>query len=224
MKGVKNGTRTVVLYARVSTELQEHPDLQIDELRRVAEARGWRIIAEFIERASGANRKRPRLAEAMALIREGKARVLAAVSLDRISRSLQHLLTICDEIEAFGGHLVSTRDGELDTTTPSGKAFIHLRGVFAEFERNLASERARECARSLKARGMSAGGPKLTVTPFAARMAAELRFAGASWREVLARLEMEGHGTISRPTIQRHTRSILEGLKAAQNPPEKPAA
>jgi DNA invertase Pin-like site-specific DNA recombinase len=210
-----SGVRAV-LYARVSTELQEHPDLQIDELRRVAAARGWVIVGELIERASGADRNRPKLAKAVAMIRQARARVLAAVSLDRISRSVRHTVELIDELKVYNGELVCVRDGELDTTTAAGRAFVGVRSVFAQLERDLASERAREAKASLKARGLPTGGQPLLATPAATERAIQLRLNGARWREVIATLEVEGFGAIGESTMRRAATAKVREIRAVR--------
>jgi DNA invertase Pin-like site-specific DNA recombinase len=225
--------RTVVLYARVSTILQQNAASQLAELRAVARARGWKIVAEFTEQASGADDERPKLLAALEVLRSGRAKLLAAVSLDRVTRSLSHLLKLIAILQAYRADLVCTRDGNLDTTTASGRAFIQVRGVFAEMERALDSERAKEFAAIRKAQGLPNGRPLIMSIGAVARAIA-LRRGGPScpdarsegfpdqrpptWSEIAKKLRAEGFGEISAATICRRVG------EAVRNPPRKSAA
>ncbi len=214
---------TVVLYARVSTILQQNAAAQLAELRAVGKSRGWRIVGEFTERASGADNERPKLAAAMSVLRSGKAKILAAVSLDRVTRSLAHLLQLLDTLRDYRADLVCTRDGALDTTTASGRAFLAVRGVFAQMERELDSERSREFAAIRKAQGLPNGRPQL-MSADAVTRAIKLRArkeddgTAHTWAWIAARLEEEGFGEISGATICRRVHEAL------RNPPRRAAS
>lgn len=215
--------RSVVLYARVSTVLQQNAAAQLAELRTVATARGWNIVGEFTEQASGADNDRPQLAAALAVLRSGRARVLAAVSLDRVTRSIAHLLQLLEILKEYRSDLVCTRDGDLDTTTPSGRAFIQMRGVFAEFERALDSERSREFAAVRKAQGLP-NGRRSTMSAAAVARAISLRgdarrpTSTMTWAGIAITLRKEGFGEIHPATICRR---VIEDLR---NPPSQQAS
>src|SRR5688500_7293475 len=102
------------IYARVSTFEQE-PENQLRELRRYVEARGWTAAAEFVDKGlSGAKDSRPALNE---LLRDAKKRKLDIVicwRLDRLGRSLRHLILLLDELTALGVGFVSLGEG-IDT-------------------------------------------------------------------------------------------------------------
>ena len=98
----------LVGYARVSTD-EQGTDPQLDELR----AAGCDAVHE--ERASGADRTRPVLARLLRAIRPGET--LVVVRLDRLARSVAHLLAVIEQLEARGAHFHSLRD-PIDTTTP----------------------------------------------------------------------------------------------------------
>jgi DNA invertase Pin-like site-specific DNA recombinase len=115
-------------YARVSTEDQATFS-QLDDLK----AAGYAVI--FEEKASGANRARPELARAVA--RVGRGDILVVARIDRLARSLSHLLEVIERVEAVGGHFKSLRD-PIDTTTPQGKFALQVLGAAAELERALA--------------------------------------------------------------------------------------
>jgi DNA invertase Pin-like site-specific DNA recombinase len=105
------------IYARVSTVDQE-PENQLQELRRYAEARGW-IGIEFVDRGiSGAKDRRPALDQLLNAVRRRKVNVVIVWSLDRLGRSLRHLIALLDEFQHVGVGFISLREG-LDCTTPA---------------------------------------------------------------------------------------------------------
>jgi DNA invertase Pin-like site-specific DNA recombinase len=177
-----------LLYARVSTaDKGQDSHAQIEELRAVAAARGWEVVAEYEDQVSGAAAERPALAAAIARCRRGGVSIFAAVSTDRIARSVKNLLDLVDELEQLGVRLAATREGALDTTTPQGRAFMQVRAVFAELERNLTSERIRESLAVRRARGVVLGRRR-TLDYSKLPRAREMRDARASWSAIAAEL------------------------------------
>ena len=140
-------------YARISTEDQT-PRPQTDELR----AAGCHDIRE--EQASCASRTRPVLAHLLDQIRAGD--VLLVVRIDRLARSLSHLLQVIDRLEAKGAHFRSLHD-PIDTTSPQGKFTLQVLGAAAELERALIRERTVAGLRSAKAQGRIGGNPGLSA-------------------------------------------------------------
>ena len=118
-------------YARLSTDDQT-ARLQLDAL----EAAGCERT--FSERASGAAAERPVLAELLSHSRMGDA--LVVWRLDRLGRSLPHLIKTVQKLENAASGLRSLADG-IDTTTPNGRLIFHLFGALARFERELIRER-----------------------------------------------------------------------------------
>lgn len=136
-------------YARVSTDDQS-TDAQISELR----AAGCTEIIQ--EQASGASRARPALIRLLNGIHPGDT--LVVVRLDRLARSVTHLLSIIEELDQKLGHFRSLRD-PIDTTTPQGRFSLQVLGAVAELERSLISERTKAGIRAAKARGRKPGNP-----------------------------------------------------------------
>jgi len=134
-------------YARASTGDQTL-NLQLDAL----EAAGCDRV--FEETASGAKADRPVLKEATAYARSGD--VLVVWRLDRLGRSLQHLLTTISELAERGVGFKSLTE-QIDTTTPGGNLIFHLFGSLAEFERNLIRERTNADLTSTRERGRVGG-------------------------------------------------------------------
>ena len=153
------------LYARVSTTGHgQDVGLQLEELRQVAEQRGWTIAGEFIdEGVSGAKDSRPALDRMLADAREGRLDVVAIWKLDRLARSVRHLLDVADSLNAWGVGLVSARDAHIDTTTPSGRFTLQILGAVAELERALIRERVIAGVRRAQAAGKHCGRPKVDL-------------------------------------------------------------
>src|SRR5208283_314357 len=138
-------------YARVSTEGQDL-EPQLAALR----AAGCGEIIE--EKASGTDRARPELARLLGRLRRGDT--LVVVRIDRLARSLSHLLVVLDRLQAVGAHFRSLSD-PIDTASPTGKLVIQVIGAIAEFERNLIAERTKAGLAVAKARGKRLGNPRL---------------------------------------------------------------
>jgi len=158
--------RRLIGYARVSTE-EQATDAQVDELRAI----GCQIIHQ--EHGSGASRARPVLAKLMREI--GPGDVLVVVRLDRLARSVSHLLAVIEDLEGRQAHFRSLRD-PIDTSTPQGMFSLQVLGAVAQLERALIAERTKAGMRAAKARGKLAGNPGLRERrPEAIRAASEAR-------------------------------------------------
>lgn len=144
-------TGRLIGYARVSTDDQA-TDSQEDELR----AAGCTII--YREYASGASRARPELARLLGEIQPTD--VLTVVRLDRLARSVSHLLATIERLEEKGAHFRSLRD-PIDTSTPQGMFSLQVLGAVAQLERALISERTKAGIRAARARGRHPGNPGL---------------------------------------------------------------
>jgi Resolvase, N terminal domain len=135
MKDIK--TKRAAIYARVSTDGQT-TDNQLCELHLVAERNGWPIVQEFVDQGiSGAKGRDQR--PAFNALWKGAIRrefdVVMVWAVDRLGRSLSHLVNFLSEIHAKKVDLFIHQQG-IDTTTPAGKALFGMMGVYAEFERD----------------------------------------------------------------------------------------
>lgn len=137
-------------YARVSTDDQSL-DLQIDALRLI----GCDQI--FRDRGfSGVLKSRPALDDALTLLKPGDT--LVTWKLDRLGRSLSHLISLVTELEGRGVAFKSISDA-INTTTAGGRLQFHMLGALAEFERSLISERTKAGLSAARARGIVLGRP-----------------------------------------------------------------
>jgi DNA invertase Pin-like site-specific DNA recombinase len=144
----------------VSTQKREQkPEVQIQELRRYCKARGFKIEHEITDRARGGTDDRPGLKELMRLVRAREVDAVAVVKLDRLFRSLKHLVNTLSEFEALGVKFIATRD-QVDMTTPAGRMFVQILGSLAEFERELIRDRILLGLDHARAQGKTLGRPK----------------------------------------------------------------
>jgi len=137
-------------YARVSTHEQTLA-LQQDALHKA----GCSKI--FTDTASGAKTERIGLDEALSYVRKGDT--LVVWRLDRLGRSLPHLITTMTDLLERGIGFKSLTE-KIDTTTSGGKLIFHIFGALAEFERNLIRERTQAGLTAARARGKKGGRPK----------------------------------------------------------------
>lgn len=135
--------KRVGIYARVSTlERGQDPENQLEVLREYADRRGFEVAHEFVDRASGANDKRPAYQELRAAARHREIDVVLVWRYDRFARSLTALVNALEEFRALGVDFVS-RQEQIDTTSPQGKLFFGIVSSMAEFESSLISERVK---------------------------------------------------------------------------------
>jgi DNA invertase Pin-like site-specific DNA recombinase len=152
--------KRVALYARVSTDGQSVEN-QLQELRAVAVRHGWEIIGEYIDKGiSGAKGRdqRPRFDALLNGVARKEFDLVAAWSVDRLGRSLQHLIGFLNELHAKKIDLYLHQQG-IDTTTPAGRAMFSMLGVFGEFERSMIQERVKAGLKRAKAAGKVLGRP-----------------------------------------------------------------
>ena len=167
-------------YTRVSTAEQDTA-LQTDALRKAGCER------MFQDTASGAKADRPGLAAALAYLRDGD--VLAVWRLDRLGRSLPHLIETIGALDARGVGFRSLSES-IDTTTPGGRLVFHVFGALGQFERDLIRERTKAgLAAAAAARGRK-GGRKPAVTADKLQRAREHIANGLNVREAAARLKI----------------------------------
>jgi DNA invertase Pin-like site-specific DNA recombinase len=152
--------KRVAFYARVSTDGQTVQN-QLDELAEVAQRSGWQVIATFADRGiSGTKGRegRPEFDKLLKAVTRREIDMVAAWSVDRLGRSLQHLIPFLCDLQAKGVDLFLLRQG-LDTSTPSGRAMFQMLGVFAEFEAAMIRERVRSGVARAKRNGTKSGRP-----------------------------------------------------------------
>jgi DNA invertase Pin-like site-specific DNA recombinase len=145
----------LVGYARVSTNEQE-VQLQIDAL----ETAGCSKESIFVDYVSGAKTKRPGLEKCMDELKAGDT--LLVWRLDRLGRSMPHLVTLIEELGEKNISFRSLCDGAINTTTASGELIFNIFSSLAQFERKLIQERTKAGLDAARARGRKGGRKKIS--------------------------------------------------------------
>jgi DNA invertase Pin-like site-specific DNA recombinase len=182
-------------YGRVSTR-DQHPEAQHDALA----AAGCEEV--FIETASGKLAKRPQLENAL-LSANRTGDQLVITKLDRLGRSLEHLIELSKHLQELGVDLVVLDQG-IDTSTAVGRLFFQIIGAIAEFEHALMSERTMDGLAAARARGRT-GGQKPKLGPRQVRLAREMYDElGEDGKRTHTVAQIAAEFGVSRPTIYRH--------------------
>lgn len=195
-------------YARVST-LQQQEALQVDALR----AAGCERI--FVEKMSGKAEKwenRSKLAQALGFLRQGDTFVVWR--LDRVGRSLPHLIQFTDTLHARGIEFMSLTEA-IDTSTPTGRLVFHLFAALAEFERDLTLERSAAGRAAARARGKLGGRPK-SLSPLERERLYTLYMKGEESATELCALYK-----VSRATLYKYVKEIAEAKEQQKKEQQK---
>lgn len=183
----------VALYARTSTT-DQHPEMQINALRKHAEERGWQIVAEYVDHGvSGRKDRRPQLDELMKHVSRGGLDVVAVWKFDRFARSVRHLVLTLDDLHARGIDFVSMQDG-VDTSTPTGRFQFHILSAVAQLEADIVRSRTIAGLAEARRRGAKIGRPRAVIDLTEAR---RLLAAGSSLRGAARTLKV-GASTLAR--------------------------
>ena len=208
------------IYGRVSTG-EQSIEMQLLELIRFCEARGWQIHRYLDSGISGAKERRPQLDALWADARRRKVDVVIVYRFDRFARSMKQLVNALDELNSLGIQFVSLHEN-VDTTTPQGRLVFGIFAAIAEFERELIRDRISSALEMRKTalrqqgyffskkghRRTALGRPRVYAN---ADKITALREQGASWAQVCASLKL------SKGTAQRAFYSLSQvtgGLEA----------
>ena len=151
-----SGERRVLGYVRVSTDQQEL-NLQIDALTK----HGIPKSNIFMDKLSGAKTDRPGLTKCLETLQNGD--ILVVWRLDRLGRSMRHLITLIEDLRCRHIGFRSLNEGAIDTTSASGELIFNIFSALAQFERRLIQERTKAGLAAARARGRNGGRPKVTV-------------------------------------------------------------
>ena len=150
--------KRVGIYLRVSTNWQTTEN-QRRELEAVAARSGWEIVGIYEDTGISGAKGRDERPGFDRLLKDATARkinMIAAWSVDRLGRSLQHLVGFLTDLRALGCNLYLHQQA-LDTSTPSGRAMFQMCGVFTEFERGMIRERVNAGLARARERGVKLG-------------------------------------------------------------------
>ena len=188
----------VGIYARVSTtDKGQSVGMQLRELEAYTQARGWTIWERYLdEGVSGSQARRPGLDRLLSACRRRQVDVVLVWRLDRLGRSLKHLIMMLDELQSLGVAFVALHE-QIDCTTATGQLMLHLLGAFAEFERALIRERVKAGLAHARAKGQRLGRPRLEIDPARVK---SFRKDGRSIRQIAQTLHISPasvHKTLS---------------------------
>ncbi len=151
----------VAIYVRVSTS-QQNDEAQYEELVALCQRSGWEVADTYREKISGTKGSDER-EELKRLLRDARLRRFSKVvvwSVDRLGRSMKHLITVLSELKDLNIAVFSFKQG-IDTETAMGSMLFQFVGIFAEFENEMRKERQRIGIAKAKAKGVY-GGRKAT--------------------------------------------------------------
>jgi DNA invertase Pin-like site-specific DNA recombinase len=197
------------IYGRVSTLTNQSTEMQVRDLRQLADRRGFEVLHEYLDEGfSGAKSSRPALDKMLADAKRGKFRILLVWKLDRLGRSLAHLVRLLEDLRACNVEFVSFSEG-LDFTTTTGKLLYQMLSAFAEFERDCIRERVRAGMRKARAKGKRIGRPPRTqLSPEDRKsIAAAYWCQKASFRQLAKRFDTS-IGTVQRCALA-HQKVLL---------------
>jgi DNA invertase Pin-like site-specific DNA recombinase len=195
--------KRAAIYARVSTNNGQNPEMQLEEVRQYCARREMTIVREYVDKGiSGAKEHRPALDQLIADCRRRTVDCVVVYRYDRFARSLRQLVNALEEFRALGIDFVSLHEG-VDTSTPNGRLVFGIFASIAEFERELIRDRVRSGIALAKSRGKRLGRPRVVVDRF---RIATLRKEGRSWSEICEAM------AISKGTAQRAVLSLPKNL------------
>ena len=187
--------KQVVIYARVSTDKQTVSN-QLNDLREVASRNGWVVIDEYLDEGISGSKGRDKRPEFDRLLKDANRKKYEGIlvwSIDRLGRSLQHLVSFLNDVNSKDIGLYIHQQG-IDTSTPTGKMMFQMCGVFAEFERNIIRERVKSGLDRAKKSGQKLGRPT-NVNESTKAAVIELRHIGMSMNKICKTLSI-GSGTL----------------------------
>src|SRR3954466_818481 len=174
------------LYARVSTEDRgQDPETQLPPPREDAQRRGFSVVGEFVDRASGTTEARPQYQQLLEAARKRELDVVLVWRYDRFARSTRALVNALGEFKARGVAFISYQEN-VDTTTPQGELVFGMMANLAQFESALIGERVKAGMARAKAQGKRTNRPPIPET--IRRRIAELQGQGMSIKRIAKEL------------------------------------
>ena len=181
----------VALYVRVSTASQ-HTENQIWELKEICSRNRWNIVEIYDETASGVlgvnHKNRTELKRLLDDAGRKKFDKVVVWSVDRIGRSMKHLVNVLSQLKDIGCDIYSYKQS-IDTSTTMGSSFFHMIGIFAELENNMRKERQKIGIRRALDNGAKFGR-KSIMTDKLVQSVVNLRNQGQSIRKIASALKI----------------------------------
>jgi DNA invertase Pin-like site-specific DNA recombinase len=164
------------------SKIDLNPDNQIFELREYAKRQGYTVTGEYTDYISGIKEHRPQFDVLINDALQHKFDAILIWKLDRLGRSLQHLIKIVQYFEKLGIDLI-VQTQNIDTTTSSGKLMFHIFGAIAEFERSLISERTKAGINRARTEGKRIGRAKGQKDKTKRKTEGYFKKAGVKWTD-----------------------------------------
>jgi len=150
----------IAIYTRVSTRDKQDINTQIEFLKEYCERNNYEITETFQDIGeSGSKDSRPQFDIMLRKVRSGEIKSILVYKLDRIGRSLQHLINLFEEFSKKGINFISATQN-INTVTPEGKMFLRMLMVLAEYERELIVDRINAGLKRARKQGKTLGRPK----------------------------------------------------------------
>ena len=152
--------KTVGIYARVSTQDQTSIQ-QLETLRDYCQKAGYEIFNEYVDEGESAfKQNRPQYLHLLEDARKRRFNMILVYKLDRFSRSLKELVNTMALLKGYEVNFISYAEKDFDTTTATGQLMFHIVSAFAQFERDMISERTKLKLNHLKSKGIKLGRPQ----------------------------------------------------------------
>jgi len=151
----------IAIYARTSTDKDQNPETQVRSVKKFLEnmEEKFTVVNTYIDEAiSGSKESRPQFDKMLKAMRQGEINAIAVYKLDRIGRSMQHLLTLFREFNNKKVKFISVTQN-INTNSPEGKMFLHMLMVMAEYERALTRQRVIDGMERARSEGKRIGRP-----------------------------------------------------------------
>lgn len=174
----------VAIYARVSTK-DQNVNTQLEMCRKYCEVAGHQVFNEYVDVGeSGKNESRPAFDEMLKYMRRYRFHAVCVYKLDRIGRSIAHLIKLFEEFRSKKVHFISVTQN-IDSNTPEGRMFMHMMMALAEYERELTVDRVLSGLERARREGKRLGRPPSDIDKYAVL---RLRNEGVSLRKIASQL------------------------------------
>lgn len=188
----------VAIYARVSTK-DQNVQAQLDLCRKHCEVQGHQIFGEYVDIGeSGKKENRPAFDEMLKWMRRYRFQAICVYKIDRIGRSLTHLVNLFEEFKKKKVHFISVTQN-IDSTTPEGRMFMNIMMVLAQYEREMTVDRVKSGLERARREGKVIGRPKSKINSY---QVMRMKNEGMSLRQIATELN-SSLGSIQR-CIKKH--------------------
>jgi putative DNA-invertase from lambdoid prophage Rac len=183
----------VAIYARVSTK-EQNVNTQLNLCREACERCGYEIFKEYVDIGeSGRKYSRPQFDEMLIMMRRYRFHAIMVYKIDRIGRSMAHLVNLFEEFQKKKVHFISVTQN-IDSTTAEGRMFMRMMMVLAEYEREMTVDRVKSGIKRARKEGKQIGRPKTGINGFHVM---QLKEKGLSLRKIATELNCS-LGTVQR--------------------------